>query len=506
MASENSFQPGAVVPAAFGTVGLAFVIMAEELLGYQTIDLGSWGEVYAYLVFCLVQGVLAGALAVAAPYLKDEEGVVKPFSAALLVCIAAGFVLSLVYLWASQAIGLLIFALIAMSSGSFCGKIIYLLLLSEISSYWSKRILLGAFLLQSLFSPFAYWDLEFSLIVSALCALIGIVCFAACWNKRATMVAPHESIRLTPGDSSPVPIVTGLCVVMAALGFMNPLSYYPNISNNLFTVLTIFTHLLAVVLFAVCIFQFDDAAYSIPVRVALTTVCAAILIYLAYPSTSMFSSFVCAFVITFLEMITLFAVTDFASYSSSPRLQVLGVYCCAMRFSIAFGLLLDGAALSMPLEDSAHQAIGLVLGIAVVLVALWVLTPEALNKFFWGATVQTTIAATPTELAEDFGDDPHKAAQAPAEGPSKIERCTELISEHYGLTPREQEVLELFAVGRSATFIAEELTLSSNTVRKHIAHIYAKCEVHSKQELLTLIQDCPASLDDFQEKGEGESV
>lgn len=63
-----------------------------------------------------------------------------------------------------------------------------------------------------------------------------------------------------------------------------------------------------------------------------------------------------------------------------------------------------------------------------------------------------------------------------------------LVAERFRLSPRETEVLRLFAAGRSAAFIAELQFVTTNTVRSHIKHIYGKCDVHSRQELITLIE------------------
>lgn len=62
------------------------------------------------------------------------------------------------------------------------------------------------------------------------------------------------------------------------------------------------------------------------------------------------------------------------------------------------------------------------------------------------------------------------------------------ISEDYGLTRRETEVLPFLARGRSAKVIAEALFVSESTVRTHIRRILEKTDLHSKQELIDLIE------------------
>ena len=67
------------------------------------------------------------------------------------------------------------------------------------------------------------------------------------------------------------------------------------------------------------------------------------------------------------------------------------------------------------------------------------------------------------------------------------ERCAAL-SDSYGLTPREREILEMLVRGRSKVHIAEAFLISENTVRGHVKHIYAKLDVHGKQELLDKVE------------------
>ncbi|MBQ9058622.1 MAG: helix-turn-helix transcriptional regulator [Atopobiaceae bacterium] len=55
------------------------------------------------------------------------------------------------------------------------------------------------------------------------------------------------------------------------------------------------------------------------------------------------------------------------------------------------------------------------------------------------------------------------------------------------LTQREKEVLDLLCQGVKPAYIARELRISLGTTNKHIAHIYKKLGVDSKQELLVKI-------------------
>ena len=63
----------------------------------------------------------------------------------------------------------------------------------------------------------------------------------------------------------------------------------------------------------------------------------------------------------------------------------------------------------------------------------------------------------------------------------------ELFAQEYKLSPRETDVLKLVTMGRDVPYIEQELTLSKSTVKTHMRHIYEKCGVSSRQDLLDLI-------------------
>lgn len=63
------------------------------------------------------------------------------------------------------------------------------------------------------------------------------------------------------------------------------------------------------------------------------------------------------------------------------------------------------------------------------------------------------------------------------------------IRERYQLSDREAEVLALYAQGETQNKIATTLGITVNTAHAHIKHIYAKCDLHSRQELLDFLRE-----------------
>ncbi|WP_350455036.1 helix-turn-helix domain-containing protein [Slackia heliotrinireducens] len=62
-----------------------------------------------------------------------------------------------------------------------------------------------------------------------------------------------------------------------------------------------------------------------------------------------------------------------------------------------------------------------------------------------------------------------------------------LISDEFGLSPREADVLVLLAKHMPVKAIADELFVSFNTARTHVRHVYGKLDVHSRRGLDELI-------------------
>jgi DNA-binding NarL/FixJ family response regulator len=64
---------------------------------------------------------------------------------------------------------------------------------------------------------------------------------------------------------------------------------------------------------------------------------------------------------------------------------------------------------------------------------------------------------------------------------TKLMRASRQVGGLGGLTPREREVLELMAQGRSNAAIAEAMVISSGAVEKHVASIFGKLGLPSSE-------------------------
>lgn len=91
-----------------------------------------------------------------------------------------------------------------------------------------------------------------------------------------------------------------------------------------------------------------------------------------------------------------------------------------------------------------------------------------------------------SNIAAFTGPSPTGASPAANEDERLQDSCNSL-ARTYGLTNREREILWLLAHGMTAGAIAEELTVSTSTVKTHMRNVYAKLEIHTQNELLIMV-------------------
>jgi len=68
----------------------------------------------------------------------------------------------------------------------------------------------------------------------------------------------------------------------------------------------------------------------------------------------------------------------------------------------------------------------------------------------------------------------------------QMSKVPQALVEGEQLTLREVEILRLLARGKDTQAIADELTISSNTVRTHLQNVFGKLGAHSKLEAVSL--------------------
>lgn len=67
---------------------------------------------------------------------------------------------------------------------------------------------------------------------------------------------------------------------------------------------------------------------------------------------------------------------------------------------------------------------------------------------------------------------------------SNLTSRIDAMAKEYGFSPREKEVFALWVTGRGSKYIQETFVISEATVKTHVRHIYEKCDVHNRAELM----------------------
>lgn len=170
-------------------------------------------------------------------------------------------------------------------------------------------------------------------------------------------------------------------------------------------------------------------------------------------------------------------------YDFSPvRLFAIGqgVYFLASTVGWA-----GGAALASYYGDTmVRMGVGIALAFMVIVVLVYVFPEIDLKRIMaWSVDSEGDGCVH----GEPVGASADVAVCMPESGGKAAIGVARAADARYGLSARELEILDLFAQGRSANWIADNLIISKNTVRSHLRAIYTKLDVHTRQELLDFL-------------------
>ena len=209
----------------------------------------------------------------------------------------------------------------------------------------------------------------------------------------------------------------------------------------------------------------------------MTRVClaAAVVALVLLPVSSIGFAAIVSFMMKFAYVwFTVFVIAMLANLAYRFDLPSLRLFASARACSeggILLGVLMrDAVNNSFIVLDMTMLSIAAAVGLLVVGICVLIWRSEGAVNADWGAV----------GISLESGE--HVV------GPRErlILRCEQLAQE-YGLTERETEMLQLIGNGKTRSQIEQELFLSQNTVKTHIRHLYAKLDVHSKEEVYELI-------------------
>lgn len=217
---------------------------------------------------------------------------------------------------------------------------------------------------------------------------------------------------------------------------------------------------------------------------------------------------------TFLAGYLWFTAYDYGRHLSMPTYVVLGavwiVYILPRELGRCLILRLEAFSALTLLPVIAISFL-VVVGIALLLSDNLPHT-RPLFADFAGKTAREmhnqSLEQSPERLFDQPLDQPRAAPHAPASAipasstnstpPSTTNNTTlsttldarcDYVRQHFGLTERETDMVRLLAHGRSKTSISKELFISENTVKSYTRNVYSKLNIHSKQQLLDILDN-----------------
>ncbi len=188
-----------------------------------------------------------------------------------------------------------------------------------------------------------------------------------------------------------------------------------------------------------------------------------------------FSGLFIAFAYNAFEMLAFGALVDIVYRRQLSSLFIISLG----RLINSFGILL-GILLVMALWNSGFDASPLLTfaGIGILIVV-----------------VMGTIVFSERELFSVIGlyltMNPKDTPQEPSaySSSTSLESVYMSISDTYGLSNREREVLPLIAKGRNPEYVSKVLYISVGTAKTHIYNIYRKMSIHTRQEMLDIVDE-----------------
>lgn len=445
----------------------------------------------------------------------ERHDISRPVHIAALACA----VLGTVTLWASWFDGARLFETLFWGGGTLCGVAMALFTMAwgrRLSSFDEMRIEFTVplaftvafvlYLIMLLWKPSSVFELVVVCLMAVLsCALLT--------PRRADGQAGRSVGGAVAASSSQRRGVLSFLVLVAALWVQ--VAYFrvlatPALSGNRFTHY-LYPFLMAAVVSAVMLLLCIRISRYLNITLAYRWglplfVLAYVPVFIGYDDPTLR---IAAYAINFLGMFGVqfgcwIGASKYVRRSRTNPGTVFGTFALGEGLGIFVGCFL-GLEAVQTLDRPTLMSVSMVLLAAVEFVALAVgfnpnwtfnragrrpcapmgsvtLAPGAATSASGGVSASTAapVPGTGAETSATAGEGSFSSLGDVLRSQAESLRIT------YGLTSRETEVAMLLLGGRTRAYIRDELFVSLNTVGVHVRNIFAKCGVHSVQELMDL--------------------
>lgn len=341
-------------------------------------------------------------------------------------------------------------------------------------------ILAGSILSAASFAFFATADNSLTLFAIMLLAFGNIAMMYLCL-KIIPEKQDNHSFAL---DAKSLREYAGLLLCILAIGIISPVidGAMPSENGNLmgrgFVVHG--ANVLSAIVLGVAWFAFDKTitikrAYYLVFPLFVT---ALFLFPFVSDEMKQTASFAASFGFTFFSIVMMISCIEISEEKCEG---LVGLY--ALFAFVTYVSRFVGDGISFALGQSSIPNDTLPMAAAFLLVYLLSIVMFLVSK-------KSRHEATPNRPLDMQTEQPRRDIEDRAE-----KQCA-ILAEKHKLTERQHEILVLFSHGYDIPSIAKKLFISENTVRTHTKKLYLALDVHSKQEIISLIEavslDCDA--------------
>ncbi len=243
-------------------------------------------------------------------------------------------------------------------------------------------------------------------------------------------------------------------------------------------------YLLAIVPWEVL--PFTDSAFSFGIMVAAVALLVTSGLCLLFPASNIFRIF--PYLLVFIIIGLTLYVANSACYFSSFLIALAGSSLLEIFLIMYFGTLIQRGYFAPALAFTlvvVSVRVGIAIGNNIALI--YEANPDLAASLSSETALLFICILAFLLIPMSRRESAIIALTATPQNPVETDVICADITEEFGLSERENEILKLIARGNTAQTIANKLVISPHTVNTHIRHIYEKTNIHKRSELIEYI-------------------